>query len=77
MIRREWKIPDFPDTELLQLCVDAWRLVGTVISQIIVYLGGGSLDMSLPCRHEPEGVRTMEFSQREFFESVDGLKASG
>lgn len=74
MIRREWKISDFPDKELLELSVDAWRLVGEVISQIVVKLGGEKLDLSFSCRHEPEKVRTIEFSQKEFFKSVDGVE---
>jgi hypothetical protein len=32
------------------------------------------LDLSFPCRHDPERVKTMEFSQQEFFESVDGVQ---
>ena len=72
MIRREWKIPDFPDKELLELSVDAWRLVGEVISQIVVKLGGDKLDLSFSCTHELEKIRTIEFSQKEFFKSVDG-----
>lgn len=74
MIRREWKIPDFPEKELLELSVDAWRLVGEVLSQIVVKLGGEKLDLSFSCRHEPEKVRTLEFSQKEFFKSVDDLE---
>lgn len=74
MIRREWKIPDFPDKELLELSVDAWRLVGEIISQIVVKLGGEKLDLSFSCRHEPEKVRTVEFSQKEFFKSVDEVE---
>lgn len=74
MIRREWKIPDFPDKELLELSVDAWQLVGEVISQIVVKLGGEKLNLSFSCRHEPEKVRTIEFSQKEFFKSVDGVE---
>jgi hypothetical protein len=73
MIRREWRVPDFPDNELLELSIDAWRLMGTVMSKIVVKLGGQDLDLSLSCRHEPEKVKTMEFSQKEFFESVDGI----
>jgi len=73
IIRREWKIPEFPDIELLELSIDAWRLVGEVISKIVVQLGGESLDLSLSCRHDPEKIKTIEFSQKEFFEIVDGF----
>jgi hypothetical protein len=73
MIRREWKIPDFPDIELLELSVNAWRLVGEVISKIVQHLGGEALDLSFSCRHNPEKVKTVEFSQQEFFMSVDGI----
>ena len=74
MIRREWKVPDFPDRELLELSIDAWRFIGEIISQIVLKLGGEKLDLSFSCRHEPEKVKTMEFSQKEFFESVDGVE---
>lgn len=71
MIRREWKIPDIPDKELLELSVDAWRLMGEVLSKIIMKLGGKQLDLSFACGHDPQKVRTVEFSQKEFFMSVD------
>lgn len=73
MIRREWKVTEFPDKELLELSVDAWRLVGEVMSQIVVKLGGEKLDLSFSCRHEPEKVKTVEFSQQEFFKSIDSI----
>ena len=73
MIRREWKIPDFRDKELLEISIDAWRLVGAAMSEILAKLGGERLDLSLSCRHEPERTKTVEFSQREFFKSVDGI----
>ena len=71
MIRREWKIPEL-DNELLEVAIKAWRLCGEAISKIVVKLGGKPLDLSFPCRHDPERVKTMEFSQQEFFDSVDG-----
>ena len=73
MIRREWKIPDFPGVELLELSVNAWKVVGEVISQLVEILGGEKLDLSFSCRHETEKVKTVEFSQSEFFMSVDGI----
>jgi len=73
MIRREWKVTEFPDKELLELSVDAWQLVGEVMSQIVIKLGGERLDLSFSCRHEPEKVKTVEFSQQEFLKSVDDI----
>lgn len=72
MIRREWRAPEFPDKELLELTIEAWRLIGEVLSRIVVKLGGEDLDLSFSCRHDPERVKTVEFSQQEFFSSVDG-----
>ena len=74
MIRREWRIQEIPEDELLELSVNAWRLLGEVISKIVVTLGGEPLDLSFSCRHDPEKVKTMEFSQQEFFKSVDGIE---
>ena len=74
MIRREWRIQEFPDKELLELSIDAWRLMGNVLSQIVVLLGGEVLDLSMSCRHDPEKVKTMEFSQEDFFRTVDGIE---
>jgi hypothetical protein len=73
MIRREWKVPEL-DNELLEVAITAWKLCGEAISKIVVKLGGEPLDLSFPCRHDPERVKTMEFSQQEFFESVDGVQ---
>lgn len=72
-IRREWKVQEFPDIELLELSINAWRFIGRIISSIIVELGGEDLDLSFSCRHDPEKVKTLEFSQSEFFKSVDGI----
>ena len=72
-IRREWKIQEFRDTELLDLAVDAWHLTGSVVSRIVEHLGAEALDLSLPCRHDPERVRMREYSQERFFERVDGI----
>lgn len=71
-LRREWKIREFPDAELLELAIMAWRTLGEILSEIVVLLGAEPLDLSLPCLHDPERVKTKEFSQRDFFESVDG-----
>lgn len=75
-LRREWKLQAFPDTEALELAVTGWRTAGDVISKIVVALGGDELDISFPCRHEPERIKTKTFSQQEFFESVDGIKSA-
>ena len=72
-IRREWKLPAFPETEALDLAVPGWRAAGEVISNIVVNLGGEPLDLTLPCRHESEKVMTMVFSQKDFFGTVDGV----
>ncbi|VAV85605.1 hypothetical protein MNBD_BACTEROID02-1006, partial [hydrothermal vent metagenome] len=71
MIRREWKIPEF-NIELLEVSISAWKLCGEVISEIAIELGGEPLELTFSCRHDSERVKTMEFSQQEFFESVDG-----
>ncbi len=73
MIRREWKIIEFKEKELLEVAIEAWRLSGSVISKIVVAVGAEPLDLSFSCRHDPEKVKTMEFSQEEFFLSVDGI----
>ena len=71
-LRREWKVNELGDLELLELCVSAWRLLGEAISSIVQALGGEPLDLSLPCRHEPEKVKTRVFSQSDFSRTVDG-----
>ena len=74
MIRREWKIEEFKEKELLEVAIEAWQLSGQVISNIVIALGAEPLDLSFSCRHDPEKVKTMEFSQEEFFLSVDGIQ---
>ena len=74
MIRREWKIEEFEGKELLEVAIEAWQVSGQVISNIVLALGAEPLDLSFSCRHDPEKVKTMEFSQEEFFSSVDGIE---
>lgn len=72
-LRREWKADDLGDTELLELSLLAWRALGEAISSMVQLLGGEALDLSMPCLHSPERVKTRSFSQSEFFRTVDGL----
>lgn len=71
-IRREWKLPEFPDRDVLEVAVSAWGKAGEAISCILVSLGGEPIDVSFSCWHDPERVKMKVFSQKEFFESVDG-----
>ena len=66
-------IPDIPGRDLLDVAFDAWSLVGELLSETVVALGGDVLDLSMLCRHAPELVRIKRYSQREFFMSVDGI----
>lgn len=70
---RTWMICEFPGRNLLEVAFDAWTLVGQLLSETVVALGGEALDLSMPCRHAPELVRIKRYSQREFFLSVDGV----
>lgn len=70
---RTWLIPQFPDRDLLEVAFEAWQAVGELMSATTVALGGNPLDLSMPCRHKPEFVRTRRFSQHEFFLDVDGI----
>ena len=72
-ITREWKIQEFPNIDMLDLSIEAWTFTGKILSRVILDLGDEKLDLSFSCRHEPSKVRTVEFGQREFFMSVDGI----
>ena len=70
---RTWMISQFPGKDLLEVAFEAWKLVGDLLSATVVELGGEPLDLSMPCRHDPETVRLKRYSQREFFMSVDSV----
>lgn len=70
---RTWMIPQFPNRDLLEVAFEAWQAVGTLMSAATVALGGGPLDLTMRCRHDPEAVRIKRFSQYEFFLEVDGV----
>lgn len=72
-IVRTWLIPQIPDLDLLDVAFSAWTLVGQLLSEAVIALGGEPLDLTLPCRHAPELVRIKHYSKREFFMSVDGI----
>jgi hypothetical protein len=58
---------------LLEVAFEAWLLIGEVLSATVVALGGPPLELTMPCRHDPQAVKIKRFSQREFFLSVDGI----
>jgi hypothetical protein len=70
---RTWLIQEFPDRDLLEVAFEAWLLIGEVLSATVVALGGPPLELTMPCRHDPQAVKIKRFSQREFFLSVDGI----
>lgn len=70
-IQRTWRIPELPDNDLLEICVDAWRVAGKTLSEVVELFGGEALDLTLSCRHDPANVSMKIYSQREFFECVD------
>lgn len=72
-IWRTWIIKEFPGRDLLDVTFEAWANLGEVLSTTVQAQGGGPLDLSMPCRHEPEVVRIKRFSQYEFFLDVDGI----
>ena len=72
-IWRTWMIKQFPGQDLLDVAFTAWSSLGAVLSEAVVAQGGDPLDLSLPCRHDPEAVRIKRFSQSEFFLAVDGI----
>ncbi|WP_044528517.1 hypothetical protein [Herbaspirillum sp. B65] len=72
-IVRTWLIPQIPGRDLLEVAFDAWSLVGNLISDAAIALGGDPIDLSMKCRHSPELVRIKRYSQHEFFMSVDGI----
>jgi hypothetical protein len=70
---RTWIISEFPDRDLLDVAFEAWTLLGELLSGAIEAFGGEKLDLSMPCRTDPDSVRIKRFSQSEFFMSVDGV----
>lgn len=72
-IWRTWLIKEFPGRDLLDVAFEAWTRLGEVLSATIQAQGGEALDLSMPCRHDPELVRIRRFSQYEFFLEVDGV----
>lgn len=70
---RTWMIPQFPDRDLMDVAFEAWQAVGELMSATAVALGAEPLDLSMRCRHDPEVVRTKQFSQYEFVLEVDGI----
>jgi len=66
-------IPQISNRDLLDVAFDAWTLVGQLLSDAVIALGGEPIDLTMDCRHTPALVRIKRFSQREFFLSVDGI----
>ena len=72
ILKRKWRLPDFPQVDFLEIAVTAWHTCGTVLSDILVHIGGNGLDLELKCVHDPDKIRSREYSSEEFFRVVDG-----
>ena len=72
-IWRTWLIKDFAERDLLEVAFEAWTNLGQVLSAALQARGGEPLDLSMPCRHDPELVKIKRFSQYDFFMEVDGI----
>lgn len=70
---RTWMVKEFPDRDLLDVAMEAWQLLGALLSALVEAQGGGPLARDLPCRHDPETVRIKRFSQHQFFLEIDGI----
>jgi hypothetical protein len=70
---RTWMLPQFPNRDLLDVAFEAWMLLGELLSTAVQALEGAPINLTMPCRHDPERVRIRVYSQREFFLEVDGI----
>jgi len=72
-IWRTWIINAFPGRDLLEVAFEAWVKLGELLSAVIEARGGEPLNLSMPCRHNPELVKIKRFSQHDFFLEVEGI----
>lgn len=70
-IERSWKISEFPDEDLLEVCIKAWKEVSAVLSNIIMLLDGPPLNTALQCCRSLDKVKLKVYSQADFFSEVD------
>lgn len=73
-IQRKWVIAEFPETDLLDVVVAAWQTTGEVMSQVLVHLGAQALDLTMPCRHDPEKVRMKIYTHEQFETQLKSIR---
>lgn len=63
-VERIWRLERFPD-ELTDLAARALLRSGGLISEVVAWLGGEPLELSLQCRHSSERVRTKVYEREQ------------
>lgn len=71
MIEREWKLPNWPEIDVLSASVEAWAFSGNIINNILEAIGGEVIDFSLNCMQDLNSVKRLEFSKDEFLNFLD------
>lgn len=71
-IERTWRLPEFPEEDVMEVCIHAWQAAGVVLSKIVENFGGEQLDLELRCRHDLKKIQLKVFDPQDFFRDVDG-----
>jgi hypothetical protein len=70
-VRRIWKLSDIPDVEIRQLAAQAWKRVGELLCETLVWLGHDAVNFDFPCMQQHLSEDTMiRLYPREIFAEV-------
>ena len=74
-VERQWRLEQFPETEVTELVATAWRQAGLLVAATVEWLGGAELDLALSCRHSDYTTRFLRFDRDELNAAVESLRA--
>jgi len=71
-VERTWRLPEFPDDDLVDLSAKAWHRIAADVAQAIERVGGTRSEIKLSCPHGSEGVKLRRYDRAELAKYVYG-----
>lgn len=74
-VQRIWRLTDFPEEEVIDLCSRAWLRMSDLIEEVIKWLGVVPPPRNLECRHGEQSVQFMYFDRASLHDTIAEIEA--
>jgi hypothetical protein len=69
-IERRWRLKEFGDSDVVEVCANAWHLVGRYVNDVASQLADSLRVPELDCRHDLEKVRIRAYDRERLRNGV-------